>query len=780
MDPETHPSAYDFGEFRVDLQRRMLLLKSSGRALPLTSKGFDLLVFFVEHPGVLLDKSKLMAAVWPNVVVEENNLNQHVSTLRRLLGERPEERRFIVTIPGRGYQFIAVVQPVMASPEGSPLQALEFSEDDAARAEVQMPPPTLAVETDGPGITEAPAPPGAREASRNRAALWATCVTVLLIAGAAWYGMHRFISLHRPARATSVEVAVVRPPRVAVLPFENLSPDPSNAFFTDGLHEEILSTLAERIPGIEVISRTTMMSYRANPPKPLGVVARELKASHVIEGSVRREGNRIRLTLQLIDAKTDTHIWSSSYDRTLADALTLESQVAEEIAQQLAAQITRPQRADVEPMRDSEAFDLYLKAVLALRNFTGEETGVYSQIEDLLTRVIGRQPAFAMAYIQRARARAVWFCSGGDTSEAFLREIGADLATAQRLAPREPLLLGVRATYLMCTNDTSGALDLYATAEPAGFGAPEWLIPKAYLLLRRSRIDEMDATLQQMLSLDPANPLTIRTAAYAFHQARQPLDALHAAEYARSAFPPLFEILRGYALNDFAGLTTALRAFIERYEPASDPASFDDSLQDYFIVLRYEHRYAELRAYIDRAPEQSARYYSGLDFGPVGPTPTALFRGWADLLLADRPAAVREGRAVLSFVQHQPRTRWNAGYLQMLTATGHTFLGECRRALAVGKGALGLASRTDDALIWDERALELARVDAWCGAEEDAIALLRELSSSRPGVGPSAITRDPLFTVPLAKSRSFRALSDQLESTLLKVNATASTAGSAP
>ena len=140
---------------------------------------------------------------------------------------------------------------------------------------------------------------------------------------------------------------------------------------------------------------------------------------------------------------------------------------------------------------------------------------------------------------------------------------------------------------------------------------------------------------------------------------------------------------------------------------------------------------------------------------------------------------MRDGRAVLSFVQQQRRTRWNAGYLEMLTAFGHTFTGDCDQARAVGKNALGLASRTDDARIWNERALGVARVDAWCGAADDAVALLREVSSSRPGIGPTAITRDPLFTVPLAQSPAFRALSAQLESTVLTGSAVESNTVSA-
>src|SRR5579862_8461527 len=108
-------SGYEFGDFRVDVPQRLLSLKADGRALPLSSRAFDTLLFFLEHPGELLDKTTLMKAVWPNVVVEENNLNQHISALRRILGERPEEHRFIVTVPGRGYRFIAAVSLVAGS-----------------------------------------------------------------------------------------------------------------------------------------------------------------------------------------------------------------------------------------------------------------------------------------------------------------------------------------------------------------------------------------------------------------------------------------------------------------------------------------------------------------------------------------------------------------------------------------------------------------------------------------------------------------------------------------
>src|SRR5215469_4288776 len=127
-------------------------------------------------------------------------------------------------------------------------------------------------------------------------------------------------------------------PRIAILPFENLSPDPANAFFTDGLHEEIISTLSNRAPDLEVISRTTMMLYRSG--KSVQAISRELGATHVLEGSVRREGNTVLLTLQLINARIDQHIWSQDYPRRLKSEIALESEVANEVASQLSVKLS--------------------------------------------------------------------------------------------------------------------------------------------------------------------------------------------------------------------------------------------------------------------------------------------------------------------------------------------------------------------------------------------------------------------------------------------------------
>lgn len=185
------------------------------------------------------------------------------------------------------------------------------------------------------------------------------------------------------------------PLRLAILPFENLSPNPDNAFFADGLHEEILSTLSNQAGNIELISRTTMMTYR-DSTKPLAEIARELHATHLLEGSVRREGDQVRLTLQLIDGRTDNHIWSHSYERTLKSALTLQVDVAREVAAQLAVQLTGKTGTVKPPTEDVVAYDLFLKGVTAI--FDAKLVAARSYLDQALAR----DPGFAVAYAIRA------------------------------------------------------------------------------------------------------------------------------------------------------------------------------------------------------------------------------------------------------------------------------------------------------------------------------------------------------------------------------------------
>jgi TolB-like protein len=309
--PAKHP-VYEFSGFRLDMDRRQLY-SPDGRPVTLTSRVFDTLRCFVQHRGELLDKATLMQAVWPDTVVEENNLNQAITALRKALGEKRGEHRFIVTEPGRGYRFVAEV--------------------------------TVS------GAAEQAAATGARQALPNS---------------------------------------------VAVLPFENLSPNPNDAYFAAGIHDEIINRLA-KVKDLSVIACTSVMQY-AGISRPVEEIASELRVQAVLEGSVRYADNRIRLTAQLIDGRTGTHLWSEAYSRELKDVFAIQTDIADAIASALEARLLPAEQARLEkPPTDSPAaYALFLEAG-ALLNI-GKRTASIA----LLDRAIALDPQFALAYAHKA------------------------------------------------------------------------------------------------------------------------------------------------------------------------------------------------------------------------------------------------------------------------------------------------------------------------------------------------------------------------------------------
>ncbi|MFC4314992.1 winged helix-turn-helix domain-containing protein [Steroidobacter flavus] len=321
---------YEFGEFRLDAARRLLLLKNGDRALPLTARAFDTLLYLVEHPGKLLSKAALMSAIWPNVVVEENSLNQNISLLRRVLGERPGEYRFIVTVPGRGYRFVAEVRTV-SEPA-----------DESQRASAS----------------------NASELAHARA------------------GLHARIPL-------------------AILPFANLSSDPATDYFSEGMAEELINTFA-RVRWFEVASRTSTFAFK-DRNVDVRKIARELDVEAVLEGSVRRVGERIRVTAQLVDGRTGHHLWSESYERGWDDLARVQDELTVAIVDSTASHFVIGSARRKTPTRDLEAYHLYLQA-MALRSQPSEDN-LESAVQ-ILGRALARDPDFARAWYAIAEARA--------------------------------------------------------------------------------------------------------------------------------------------------------------------------------------------------------------------------------------------------------------------------------------------------------------------------------------------------------------------------------------
>src|ERR1043166_2496086 len=194
-------------------------------------------------------------------------------------------------------------------------------------------------------------------------------IIVVLVLALGYFAFDKFV-LTRRREAGLVSSAAPNEPRsiinaksIAVLPFENLSSDKENAYFTDGVQDEILTDLS-RIGDLKVISRTSVMQYKSGLARNLREIAQQLGVAHVVEGSVQRSGNRVRVNAQLVDARTDAHLWAQTYDRDLSDVFAIQSEIAKAIAEQLQVKLSPNEKAAIEtpPTTDLAAFDLYLRA----------------------------------------------------------------------------------------------------------------------------------------------------------------------------------------------------------------------------------------------------------------------------------------------------------------------------------------------------------------------------------------------------------------------------------
>src|SRR5690349_15046309 len=302
MSSELLDQFYEFGPFRLDRAKR--LLWRDGEVVSLSPKAFDTLLALIEKRGELLDKDTLMQTLWPDSFVEEANLTVKISQLRRALGELPHEHQYIVTVPGRGYRFVADVRT-----PGSEVSTVEVPAEDLTK----------------------PKP------KRSRLAL-VIAAAFLLIAGVT---VAIFFISNRRSTVVANTSAPIR--SIAVLPLQNLSGDPAQEYFADGMTESLISNLAQ-IHALKVISRTSVMRYK-NTTKSLPEIARELNVDAVIEGAVQRSGGRVRITAQLIQAPTDTHLWARNYERDQTDVLRLESEVAQAVADEIRIQLTAEERS---------------------------------------------------------------------------------------------------------------------------------------------------------------------------------------------------------------------------------------------------------------------------------------------------------------------------------------------------------------------------------------------------------------------------------------------------
>jgi TolB-like protein/DNA-binding winged helix-turn-helix (wHTH) protein/Flp pilus assembly protein TadD len=370
---------YRFGQFALDSRKRMLSHADS--LVALTPKAFDVLLFLVQNPNRLVTKEELLQAVWGDTFVEEGNLTQYISHLRKALEDNSEDTRLIVTIARKGYQFTADV-------------AVGEAADTPKQIAVQVP-VTASSRADTRSLAELPpieVVPKAAKSWRLGAVVGAAAL-ILLVAG------YMFWRHFRPVTPPSSQKIML-----AVLPFANLTGDPNKEYFADGLTEQTISLLGRLNPEqLGVIGRTSVMGYK-NKDERLDQIGRDLSVRYVLENSLRESGSHIRITAQLIQVKDQTHLWSQDYDYLAKDILNVQDDVAKAVAREIKLRLSSPQQADMARSRpvNPDAFDAYLQGYYFFQRNTDKDTDMAAKYFERATQL---DPSYALAWVWLSRVR---------------------------------------------------------------------------------------------------------------------------------------------------------------------------------------------------------------------------------------------------------------------------------------------------------------------------------------------------------------------------------------
>jgi serine/threonine-protein kinase len=376
---------------------------------------------------------------------------------------------------------------------------------------------------------------------------------------------------------------------IAVLPFENLSQDKENAFFADGIQDDILTKLA-KIADLKVISRTSVMQYRGK--QNTRQIGDALRVSYVLEGSVRRAGGKVRVNAQLIDTRTDTHVWAEEYDRDLADVFAIQSEIAKTVADQLQAKLSPSEKAAIEqvPTADVAAFDLYSRAKTLLFSTALTTRQDLLQVVDLLNQAVARAPSFFEAYCLLAKAHDELYFQGYDHTAERLALAEAALKAAFRLQPDSGEAHLARAYNLYWGYlDYEGALAELEIARRTLPNDPRVFKLTGYITRRQGHWEESVQSLQRAVELDPRDALTLQAIGVDYRFLRRYAESVTMLDRALAIKPDQVEtkVLRALFELDWKADTRPLHQTIDSIRE-NNPAAIQSVAGDWFTCALAE------------------------------------------------------------------------------------------------------------------------------------------------------------------------------------------------
>jgi len=507
------------------------------------------------------------------------------------------------------------------------------------------------------------------------------------------------------------------PSGIAVLPFENLSADPENAFFTDGVQDEILNNLA-KIADLKVISRTSVMQYKTGAKRNLRKIANELGVAHVVEGSVQRAANHVRVSAQLIDAKTDAHLWANSYDRPLDDVFAIQSEIAKAIAAQLQAKLSPAEKAAIgqPPTSNLIAYDRYLRARKLGASQTGRVPGEMREVIRLLDQAVAYDPTFVLAYCDLARAHAYAYHLGVDRTPARVALAKTARDAALRLGPArgEPHLAAADVAF-HCDLDYETALkevDIARGKLPND--AFVFALP-AYIHRRQGHWENCAKDLEHAVQLDPRNIWLLQDTAQTYQFLRRFPEAAATWDRALAVAPadPNTRVWRALVDLDSRAEMQPMRDVIEKII-SEDPSAVDAIPEHWLYLTLCRRDGAEMtRALASLPPEGIIR------------RDLILPRSFCEGLIARTrgDAMATETAFTAARVEMEKILREQPDYAQALCVMGMSdaALGRKEDAIREGRRAVELLPVTKDMMAGGIVLANLAIIYAWTGETDLAL-----------------------------------------------------------
>jgi len=457
---------YQFGPFQFDSAQHLLF--QAQKVIPLPPKAAETLEVLLENHGRLVEKEVLLRSVWPDTFVEEANLTVQISALRKIFQEQSNGHAYIETVPRRGYRFVADV----------------IERSDAGIRQPDAPPPPAAI-----------------------LPLWSRLQRRTILAAIALLGLVLVMSVAliiRRRQSSGLDVSQIR--SIAVLPLQNLSGDASQDYFSDGLTEALTTDLAQ-IHALRVVSRTSAMRYKATT-KPLPQIAAELNVDAVIEGSVLQSAGRARITVQLIQAKTDRHLWANTYEGDAQDILGLQTVLAKAVVQEIRVTLTPEEQARLTTVRliDPDAHEAYLKGRFLWNQRTPEST---KKSVAYFQQAVQKDPQYAAAYVALGESYSLLAANDIEApqivvpkaKEAARRALDLDGGLGEAYATLAHLEFLYDWNFPAAEQEFKRALDL----SPNYVTAHQWY---GIVLMAEQRFDEAAREFTTALAIDPLSLMT--------------------------------------------------------------------------------------------------------------------------------------------------------------------------------------------------------------------------------------------------------------------------------